>query len=358
MRQRRPAVVLEVDGGDELVGGAAQLSGHRPPVGVGGLDVGTDPGRVRGTPRLKGGGGVTEPNQEPVQERGGSCDAVQREDLDVPGAQRCILELAQPVLEEAHHAGEGDLGALDRRQDEIGVLLRVRPVPGAVLGDVQPAAGGVVQGDDNVGGEVVPTLAHRLVESDQDRPLAALNLHAQVAELFLELASHGVRGALLQRERTAVARPVLAVGIRDDDAEIDVDQGGEGVAVRDAAVDVGACMVATRGELFAQRDGDGGASSLCLGDLLGVDLNALERVREEVLERRVRVGGCCAHESVSVRGRPAGARTDVAGATPSTIAPPTDIPGLPTPHGRWARQAEPPRPSRLRNRHRRHGPGL
>ncbi|WP_418605906.1 hypothetical protein [Georgenia sp. SUBG003] len=39
-------------------------------------------------------------------------------------------------------------------------------------------------------------------------------------------------------------------------------------------------MVATRGELFAQRDGDGGASSLCLGDLLGVDLNALERVRD------------------------------------------------------------------------------
>jgi hypothetical protein len=107
--------------------------------------------------------------------------------------------------------------------------------------------------DDDVGAEVGFILVDRLAERHVHRPLAPTDDDAQVRELVLELAPDGVGRPLLQLIRSLPTRAVLAVGVRDDDADVDVGQRRQRVAVGDRAVEVAARVLS---ELAMQRGGE------------------------------------------------------------------------------------------------------
>jgi len=120
------------------------------------------------------------------------------------------------------------------------VPLRVRTVPAVVARDVQPSGARVVNGDDDVGGEVGPARRYGVTEADEDGALAALDFDGQVTIVRLQARAEGGGGALLQLARAAPARAVEPVGVVDDNAQVDVGQRCERVAVGNAAVDLDA----------------------------------------------------------------------------------------------------------------------
>ena len=113
-----------------------------------------------------------------------------------------------------------------------------------------------------------------LREADEDGALAALPLDAQVGELVLERGADGVGGALLEVGAALLAGAVGVLGLGDDDAEVDVGQRVERVAVGDGPVDVGAAA----GELVDERGAEQVAAAAGLGELVVADLDAASGV--------------------------------------------------------------------------------
>jgi hypothetical protein len=180
-------------------------------------------------------GRVAEEGLHGLGQRHGFSDAVQRQHLDVPGAHGLAVAPA-PVLEQPDRAGERHLGVLDRCFDQLQVGLGVGRVPAVdgQVGDEQPGPVGVVDGHDDVGGEVLLARGHRVAEAHQHGPPLALDRDGEVRELLGEVHSDGVPGAFHEVPRAATARPVVFGGAGDDHADVDFVERADGVTVGDA----------------------------------------------------------------------------------------------------------------------------
>ncbi|MGW1270545.1 GAF domain-containing protein [Streptomyces sp. NPDC002491] len=205
----------------------------------------------------------------------------QAEGLDVPGAHRLAVRTV-PVLQKPDRSSEDHLGVLDRLEHHPGVGDRVGAVPlvrDLRVRDVQPTTRGVRERGHHVRGEVDLPRRDRVAEAYEHGAAPAFYLDGEIVELVIEVLMdhladrlHEVQGALL----TGAVR--LGVLLGEDDAEVDVSQGGVGVAVRDAPVVVGG----RAGEGPARGRGQEQAAALGLSEFLVGHLDLAASFVEEL----------------------------------------------------------------------------